>query len=406
MSGSGRTVFIAGAGIAGLTLALALAKFGASVIVLERHRAIDELGAGIQISPNARRVLNQLGLDRQIAAQSLEPAGIDIYPFRAAKPLVTLPLGPAVAERYGVPYAVMHRADLAEILHRACRRFANIDIVLGVCDFDVASHSRGISMTADEADGRARTGRGFAFVGADGVNSKTRTDILKGPEAEFSGYVAWRASLPVEKLEGIIALDRTSLLLGPSYHAVCYPLPQRKRVNIVLLAREKAAAAFGETLPGQPTLGRALLRSERFDAIGKAAEGAWGYWPIATVSDIAWHEDGVGLIGDAAHAMLPFQAQGAAMAIEDAAILAPLLMTEPTADSAFSRFSAMRRERIERVARLSRFNGFAFHMEWPFTLARNAALMLQAGSGHLRRLDWLYGFDIAPEVRTAVPARA
>jgi salicylate hydroxylase len=406
MSGSGRTVFIAGAGIAGLTLALALAKFGATVIVLERHKAIDELGAGIQISPNARRVLDQLGLDRQVAARSLEPAGIDIYPFRAEKPLVTLPLGSVVSKRYGVPYAVMHRADLIEILHRACRRFANIDIVFGVRGFDVVNHSRGISMTADEAGGRARTGRGFAFVGADGVNSRTRVELLNGPEAAYSGYVAWRTTLPMDALEGVVAFDRTSLLLAPGYHAVCYPLPQRKRVNVVLLGRERSAVAFGENWPRQPNLPWALLRSPRFDAIAKAAEATWGYWPIATVSDIAWHEDGIGLIGDAAHAMLPFQAQGAAMAIEDAAILAPLLMTEPTADSAFSRFSAMRRERVERVARLSRFNGFAFHMEWPFTLARNAALMLQAGPGHLQRLDWLYGFDIAPEVRTAVPARA
>ena len=119
MPAGGRTVYIAGAGIAGLTLALALAKFGASVVVLERHAGIQEFGAGLQISPNARRVLNQLGLDRQLAAHSFEPKGIDLYPFRAERPLTTLMLGQAVRDRYQVPYAVMHRADLVEVLHRA-----------------------------------------------------------------------------------------------------------------------------------------------------------------------------------------------------------------------------------------------------------------------------------------------
>src|SRR5881392_1070152 len=111
MANGGRTIYIAGAGIAGMTLALGLAKFGATVIVLERNKQVQEVGAGLQISPNARRVLNQLGLDKVIAQKSFEPAGIDIYPFRAKSPLVTLKLGHAVRERYHVPYAVMHRAD-------------------------------------------------------------------------------------------------------------------------------------------------------------------------------------------------------------------------------------------------------------------------------------------------------
>jgi salicylate hydroxylase len=405
IGGGGRTVYIAGAGIAGLTLALALAKFGATVVVLERSSGIQEIGAGLQISPNARRVLNQLGLDRQIAARSFEPSGIDVYPFRAERPVVTLPLGAAATARYGAPYAVMHRADLAEVLHRACRRFANIDIVFGVRNFDVVSHARGVSVTVDEAEGKSRSVRAFAFAGADGVNSQTRTGVLGGPEAKYSGFVAWRATLPLDALKGVVATDRTSLLLGPGFHAVIYPLPHRGRINVVLVARERAASAFGAG-PKAPRLPWALLRSRRLDAILAAAEGAWGYWPLATISDIAWHEGGVGLLGDAAHAMLPFQAQGAAMAVEDAAILAPLLMTEPTAESAFARFSGMRRERLARVARLSRFNGFAFHMEWPLTLGRNAYLRTQGSPRHLERLDWLYGFDTAPELKTAVPVRA
>ena len=405
MSGAGRTIYIAGAGIAGLALALALAKFGATIVLLERNKSVQEIGAGLQISPNARRVLNQLGLDRQIHAKGFEPSGIDVYPFRATRPLTTLALGRTVTERYRVPYAVMHRADLADLLYRACKRFANIDFLFGVRAFDVISHSRGVSVVVDEAGGTARSARAFAFVGADGVNSHTRTVVLGGPEAAYSGFVAWRATLAMSALQGDIAADRTTLLFAPGYHAVCYPLPHRKQVNIALFAKEKEEAAFGPKPPSEPRLPWAVLRSSQFDAVMAAAANAWGYWPVSTVFTRAWHSGGIGLVGDAAHAMLPFQAQGAAMAIEDAAILAPLLMTEPDAESAFKRYGAMRFPRVERVRRLSKYNGFAFHLEWPYTLARDAVISLQGHDGHLRRLDWLYGYDPAPEPSISAPRR-
>jgi salicylate hydroxylase len=406
MSGPGRTIYVAGAGIAGLSLALALAKFGAMVVVLERSKSVQEIGAGLQISPNARRVLNQLGLEKALQVKSFEPKGIDVLPFRARRPLTTLTLGGTAAARYGAPYAVMHRADLADILFKACRRFANIDMVFGVRSFDAASHARGVSVTADQADGTARSARAFALVGADGVNSRTRTQLLDGPEASYSGYVAWRTTLPATALDSIAAADRTTLLLGPGYHAVCYPLPHRRQFNVALFARESAASTFGDDPPREPKLPWAMLRSTQFDTLAAVARDAWGYWPISTVSAPEWHRGGIGLLGDAAHAMLPFQAQGAAMAIEDAAILAPLLMTEPDAESAFGRFRALRGPRIERVRRVSHANGRTFHMEWPFTMARDAVIKLQGPRGHFRRLDWLYGYDAAPETEIAGPARA
>ena len=406
MPGGGRTVYIAGAGIAGLTLALALAKFGATVVLLERNRAIQEVGAGVQISPNARKVLNQLGLDKAIASHSFEPAAIDLYPFRAKKPLVSLELGEAARDRYGVPYAVMHRGDLADVLYRAVRRFANIDIVFGVRSFDAVAHARGVSVTADQEGGHSRSARAFAFVGADGVNSPTRMRLLHGEPADYANRVAWRALVDIGALAGSVALDRTSLLFAPGYHAVCYPLPHRQKLNIALFAQQKRDAGFAANPPKRPTLPYAALRSAAFDAVMETVGDDWGYWPLATVMAEDWFQGGIGLIGDAAHAMLPFQAQGAAMAIEDAAILAPLLMTEPTAESAFARFVSLRRARVDRVAQLSASNGFAFHLEWPFTEARNAVLRLQGTRGHLRRLDWLYGYDAAPDIELPAPPRA
>ncbi|MEO6012426.1 MAG: FAD-dependent monooxygenase [Devosia sp.] len=405
MANTGRAIYIAGAGIAGMTLALALAKFGATVIVAERNKKIQEVGAGLQISPNARRVLNQLGLEKAIAAKSFEPAGIDVHPFRSDKPLVTLKLGDVMRERYGVPYTVMHRADLADALYRACKRFANIDMLFGIRGFDAVNHERGTSIIVDDAAGNARSARVHAFVGADGVNSETRTRVLNGPAATYSGYVAWRTTLSADLLKGVLAPDRTTLLLAPGFHAVCYPLPHRKQFNIALFVKEKEARLDPDKPPKEPKLPWAALPSKTLAAIVSAAKGSWGYWVVNAVDAPVWSDAGVGLIGDAAHAMLPFQAQGAAMAIEDAAILAPLLMTEPDAASAFKRFEAMRRERIDKVRKLSNSNGFAFHLEWPFTLARDAVIWSQGARGHLNRLDWLYGFDAAPEPIIPRPER-
>jgi salicylate hydroxylase len=404
MSGAGRTVYIAGAGIAGLTLALALAKFGAHVVVLERNDAIQEFGAGLQVSPNARRILNQLGLDRQIAARSFEPQGIDLFSFGRPLPVITLTLGQAICDRFGVPYVVMHRADLADVLHRACRRFANIDIVFGVKNIDVTSHARGVSVGLEETGGRKRNGRAFAFVGADGVNSATRLNVLHGAKAERQSRVAWRCLVDIGALASHLARDRTSVLFGPGFHAVCYPLPHRGKFNVVLFAAAPRNGEQEAPTPSRPPLPR--QPDARFAALLKACGDNWTYWPLATVATEDWHQGAIGLLGDAAHAMLPFQAQGAAMAIEDAAILAPLLMTEPRADQAFERFVGLRRPRVDRVMQVAVRNGMAFHLGWPLSGARDAVLRLEGPEAHLKRLAWLYGFDAVPEIDFRAPPHA
>lgn len=394
MPGTGRTYYIAGAGIAGLTLALALAKFGAHVVVLERSETLSEFGAGLQISPNARRILDRLGLENILEAQAFEPTGIDIYPFRRPTPLVTLELGAIMQQRFGAPYAVMHRADLAEALYKACRRFANIDILFGVRGWEVTSTDRGIAITIDESNGQTRTGRGHAFIGADGVHSRTRRDFIGGPPGHYGQRVAWRTLLPFDSIDKQIALDRVSVLFGPNFHMVCYPLHHRQQVNLALFAKVPQET---KDLGTAPLLPKASRTSPRIDALLTAAADSWTPWPLYTVETRQWHKGNIGLIGDAAHAMVPFQAQGAAMGIEDAAILAPLLIAEASAETAFSKYEAARQRRVSRVAATSATNGKIFHMPWPFSIGRNMVMRLQGSRGHLGRLSWLYGYDAQPE---------
>ncbi len=385
-----RNIYIAGAGIAGLTLALALAKLGARVTILERNDAVQEFGAGLQISPNARRALNALGLDKALRQVAFEPDGIDIYPFGHERPLTSLVLGETARERFGLPYAVMHRADLAQALFKACKPFANVDMQFGIRDFSVTNTADGVSIVIDKPGGDKQPVKANAFIGADGVGSHTRTALLSGGEASYSGYVAWRTLVDLDALSPGLSTTHTSLLWGPGFHAVAYPMPHRDKINIALFAREPLSLGFG--IRPAPNLPSKARRDPRFASILERAD-EWTHWPLAAVSTPRWHMGRIGLIGDAAHAMLPFQAQGAAMGIEDAVMLAPMLMAESNAEAAFEQFETARRARVTRVAAMSEANGRVFHMRRPLSLARDAVVRLQGPTGHLKRLGWLYDHD-------------
>lgn len=388
MPAEGRSFIIAGAGIAGLTLALGLAKFGATVVVLERSPVLQEFGAGLQISPNARFVLDQLGLDPAIIRLSLEPEALDVYRQGSQRPLLSMELGAIMRRRFGSPYAVMHRADLADLLYSACRRFANIDIVFGVRNWDVVSHARGVTVAIDEADGQSRTARADAFIGADGVHSRTRREVLGGPAAQFNNRIAWRTLVPMAAIAGQIHPQRVSVFFGTGFHLVCYPLPHRGQANLALFMAGKA----DDTDQPKP-----LRPGPIVTEILNAAGTSWTPWPLYTVSTNTWFGGNIGLLGDAAHAMVPFQAQGAAMGIEDAGVLGPLLVGTARPEDAFHHYTALRQPRVRRVAALSVQNGRIFHLPWPLNTGRDMVMSMQGQRAHLKRLRWIYQYRAGSE---------
>jgi len=385
-----RLVYIAGAGISGLTLALALARFGLRVVVLERNEAVSEVGAGIQISPNARKILDRLGLGEALYEYGFEPAGIDVIPSGRIQPIQTLGLGEAVRTRFGAPYAVIHRGDLAQALFEATKRFANIEVLFGVENFSVRPTEAGVAVSYTQTGRAPVSGPGFAFVGADGVNSTTRSEALSLPEAQPAGVTAWRVLAKPADLGNGIRPDRTTLLLAPRHHMVIYPLPRRRMVNLVLLSARRRDQAVSDE-PGMPGDSDHKVIATLLHRTG----ARWTPWTIRTHPRHAYGEGPIALVGDAAHAMLPFQAQGAAMGIEDAATLATLLATAPNPSFATLRYRALREDRVRRVAELSKRNGDIFHMGWPVARARDAVIALGGPEAHLKRLGWVYGFEIA-----------
>lgn len=393
-----RTIYIAGAGIAGMTLALALSRYDFHIVVLEKAHSPTTEGAGLQISPNARHVLNDLGLSQAMNKFGFATKAIDIYPHMYKKPLVSLQLGDAIEKRFRAPYCVIHRADLFGLLFDACKEHNNIQFFFGVKSFDMEAHARGVSLTFELTSGEVQNTRAHAFIGADGVHSQTRRKILKGPDAIYSGYVAWRTLIPASMMHNQLNLEHTSLMWGPGYHTIAYPHPNRHVINIALFSKEKLSPDTRVQHVNTPSLATTKTRCPRLKSIFIAAEGAWQKWPLNAAKTSQWSQGPIGLIGDAAHAMLPYQAQGAAMAIEDAAILAPLLASEKYATSALFKYQNLRQKRVQKITDTAAKNGKIYHMEWPFSVARDIVVSTEGPKGHFKRLAWIYDYNPLEEI--------
>ena len=235
-----RTVMIAGAGIGGLTAALALARTGLRVAIYEQAGRLEEAGAGIQLSPNASRVLLDLGLGELLRPHLVTPEGLVVRSVPSGRVLARAPLGTAIALRYGAPYWVIHRADLQAALLEAALAHPDIRLHLGVRVEDFAPYRDGVTI-AGLAGGRSTEARGAALVVADGLWSRLRRRLGDNTPPRFADHIAWRALAPAENLAADLSGPIVNLWLGPSAHLVHYPVKGGRLINIVAIVRDKWA---------------------------------------------------------------------------------------------------------------------------------------------------------------------
>jgi salicylate hydroxylase len=395
-----RTIVVAGAGIGGLTAALALAAKGFRVVVMERAERLEEAGAGIQVSPNASRVLVDLGLKPRLSGRAVTPESINIMSARAGGEIARLPLGEAASLRAGAPYWVIHRADLQAALQAAVNDHPDIDLRLG-CQFeDVTKHAKGLTVV--QRRGNVRQGElAVALIGADGIWSSVRNHLFPEVQPQFSGLIAWRGTLDATALPREYTSARVQLWMGSNAHLVAYPISGGRQINVVAVVpgtwNRPGWSAAGEANDIKGAFG------SRWPAIARMLVNAvdeWRRWALFTMPDFGeWSEGAVALLGDAAHAMLPFAAQGAGLAIEDAAVLANALgdsAGDNTAGipAALKRYGKSRRARALRVARAARQQGRIYHLTGPLALARDLAIRTMGPHRMLARQDWIYDWRV------------
>jgi salicylate hydroxylase len=382
-------IAVVGAGVGGLVTAASLGREGVRCVVFERAGGSPDVAGGIQISPNGARVLHRLGLGPALRAVAARPAALELRRWDDGRLIGRTELGAAAEERYGVPYYALRRTDLSRMLRRAVEaRCGPGTVQFGrqCVGLDESSHGVRLRFAGGE------TYDADLVVGADGLHSVVRR-ALAGDAPRFAGHAVYRALVPAARLPWLSGPPRVTVWLGPGQHCVCYPVGGSGAVNLVAtLAADQAPAGY-----------------TRGDA-GRLA-GAYGGWHpnvralLAAADHLVhhglfdrspprrWHRGRIALVGDAAHPMLPFLAQGAAQAIEDGATLAAHVR-DP---DGLARYEALRHPRVDRVLAAVRETAGRLHLpDGPRQRERDRRL---AASG-LSDQDWLYGWDHPPRTRS------
>jgi len=394
-----RTVVVAGAGIGGLTVSLALAARGFRVLIIETAERLEEAGAGLQLSPNATRILIDLGLHARLSARALVPEAVSIMSARHGGEICRIPLGETAALRAGAPYWVMHRADLQTALLEQVHDHPDIELRLGARVEDAAAFSTGAKATVcGDTAGAQETA--WALIGADGVRSALRSRLFPDAAPLFSGLIAWRGTVETAQFPRDMTAPRIQLWMGPDAHLVAYPMSGGHRINLVAIVpggwNQPGWSAAGDATEIKRTFAQAHWPEPAPLMIG--AVDRWHKWALFTIPPMAaWHRDTTALLGDAAHAMLPFAAQGAGMAIEDAAVLARCLgaanQNAEDVAAALARYTRLRRARVARVQETAQLNGRIYHLRGVAALARDLAIRAMGPQRMMARQEWIYSWQ-------------
>ena len=411
-------IVIAGAGIGGLSAALFLARAGRRVTVLEQAAELLEAGAGIQLGANAMKVLAALGLRDAVLQTACQPQSIAIRDATTGRSISRMLLGAAAQQRYGETYCTVHRADLQAALLQAVQAEPLIVLKLGTAIQSFMQHTRGVLVTLQ--DGNALPAD--ALVGADGLWSTVRAQSLHDGAPRATGHAAFRALLPAAAVPQALRQSEVGVWWGRAVHVVGYPVRSGDFWNLAILAEtrdetpsraqnssgvHRGEEHSGENHTGAKNNGNTVqaagwnLSATTADAqraLGNTcadltalinAAPSWKRWNLFDRPAVtSWGEGAVTLLGDAAHPMLPYLAQGAAMALEDAAALAQCMQSATAVPQALRAYEQQRMPRTQCVVNTARRNGHIFHLRGPLAVARNAVLALKGTE--VLGLPWLY----------------
>ena len=386
-----RRAIIAGAGIAGLTAAIALSRAGFTVAIYEKANSIDEFGAGLQVTPNAARILARLGVLDLVLLYASRPRAVVVLRGSDGAELMRMPLDDA-ERRWGAAYLVIHRADLQRALIDAVQSQSAIELTLGATLLNFADNGGRLSVELGRGGIRIG-GETDLLIGADGLRSQVRDRLGFGvqDQAEFAGRIAYRALVNADDAN-VQWTKNIVLRLGRDAHLVQYPLRGGSLINLVATVGSATQTRGEDERTSGSTLEDAFSGWSREARLLTKAPAEWRAWPLYHRSPISSFSLGrVALVGDAAHPMLPFLAQGAAQAIEDAGALGRILAQVQDIPAALSMYSRDRVARAGRVQREALKLGRIYHLGGPWAFARDATMRLLGTRALIERYDWLYG---------------
>ncbi|PVB60002.1 FAD-dependent monooxygenase [Labrenzia sp. 011] len=386
-------IVIAGAGIGGLAAALALRQQGHEIVLMDKANALSEVGAGLQLSPNACSVLDRLGVLEALRPHVYAPDYLRIWSGKSGRQLGRVRFGDFLRQRHGFPFWVIHRADLQRVLLEQVEQTPGIAVRLAteVLDLEPTPYDHlSCVYRNNETTGNLSC---RALVGADGVWSRSRRLVPGHENAVFSGQVAYRATIPLEAAPERWRKD-SGLWMHRDSHLVHYPVRGGRELNIVALAAE----AWQDETWSTKTDTKSVLHVFRdWPAEVRtllAQPDGWLKWALCSVDASGpWSHGHVTLMGDAAHAMLPYMAQGAAMAIEDAAVLGKHLPPDVTnIPAALRAFERERKSRVRHIQGIASRNAKVFHFSGVMALARDTVLNLSSPETLTARFDDVYGW--------------